>query len=304
MIYSIAAMKLFLIVAIFSLGKIANAQFDRSQIQAGFGISEPYNDLEGEYLAYMELGNYQALTVNPDFMTNNYGAKTGLNFFAKYKFNFDKYSIVRGVVGVNYSSFNTFQSTRSGNIGVQVININNELDTFLTSVNYDYGFSNFGIGLGLELAPTSFTNVLSPYFGASFMFNFMGGELSRTENNFDSVKSSFNDFRMGINFDAGMEVRISSSMGIALGLKYDLGNLLLKNTNSGISDALEYGKTNGSLNDEEGRFFSSVYGPVLTSVRKEVISKKKEINWGTAYIALNINLDSPKKKTKSAPPKK
>jgi hypothetical protein len=294
----------FLIILFFLITSVSSAQFDKPQLQLGFGISEPYNDLKGTYYSSQVLGSFYTLTINPDFITNNYGGKTGLNLFGKGKINFDKYSTVRAIAVFNYNTFNTFESSKSGNIGVQVLNINNQLDTFLTSINYSYTFSNFGIGLGLEIAPTSFTNILSPYFGSSLSFNFMNGDLSRTENGVDSVTLSFSGFRIGVDFDAGIEAKITNNIGIALGLKYDLGNLLLKNTNSGIADDIEWGKSNASLNDEEGRFFSSIYGPVLTAVRSEVSSKQKQINWGTIYLAVNIGFDSGgSKKSKIRNPK-
>ncbi len=286
-------------VIIFILtASVTNAQFDKPQLQFGFGISEPYNDLKGTYYSSELLGSFEALTINPDFMTNNYGGKTGLDFFGKGKINFDKYSTVRGVATFNFNTFNTFETSKSGNIGVQVLTINNQLDTLLSSINYSYTFNNFGVGLGLEIAPTSFTNLISPYFGGNLTFNFMNGALARTENGYDSVKLSFSGFRMGVNFDAGIEAKISQNLGISLGIKYDLGNLLLKNTNGGIADAIEWGKSNASINDETGRFYSTLYGPVLTSVRKEVSSKQKQINWGTIYLAVNIGFNSPAPKKK------
>ena len=284
-----------ILMLVFLTGK-GFSQFDKPTIQLGFGISEPYNDLKGTYYTNELLGSFYVQTINPDFMTNNYGGKTGLNFFGKGKINFDKYSTVRGVVNLNFNTFNTFESAQSGNIGVQVININNVLDTVITSISNDYTFSNFGIGLGLELAPTSFTNLVSPYFGGYLSFNFMNGDLSRTENRVDTVSLSFSDFRIGVTFDAGIETKVSQNIGIALGIKYELGNLLYQNTDGGIADAIEYGKSNASINDAEGRFYSSIYGPVLTSVRREVQAKKKEINWGTAYIGVNIGFNTPEKK--------
>lgn len=296
--------KLSILILIFFALSNANAQFDKPQFQLGFGVSEPYNDLRGTYYSSQILGNFYVQTINPDFMTNNYGGKTGLNFIGKGKINFDKYSIVRGVLSANYATFNTFESSQSGNIGVQVINIQNQLDTILTSITNNYTFGNFGLGLGIELAPTSFTNLISPYFGGYLAFNFMNGDLSRTENGVDTVSLTFSDFRMGVTFDAGIEAKVSSNVGLALGLKYDLGNLLFQNTNSGVSYAIEYGKSNASINDAEGRFFSSIYGPVLSSVRREVQGKKKEINWGTIYLGVNFSFNTPKStKPKTQNPK-
>lgn len=289
-------MKLFkylFLVLIFTA--VSYSQFDKTILQVGIGIIEPFGSTsKGTYYSNYNLGSYSVLGIDSNFMRNNYGLKTGLGFFGKAKFNFDKYAITRGVLFAAFNTFNTFEPSKSGNIGVEVININNQLDTVLTSVNYSYTFNTFSFGLGFELAPTSFTSKVSPYFGANIAFNLMNGRLSRTENRYDSVTTSFSDFRIGVNFDAGLEFKINKQFGLALGVKYDLGNLLLKNTNSGIADVIEWGKSNASLNDEEGVFYSTIYGPVLTSVRREVRSQKKDINWGTIYLAANIYLDKPK----------
>lgn len=285
---------------------VSYSQFDKTIIQFGIGIIEPIGDSKGTYYQNKPLGSVSVLGIDTNFMRNNYGLKTGLHLFGKAKLNFDKYAITRGVLFAAFNTFNTFEPSKSGNIGVQVININNQLDTVLTSVNYSYTFNSFSFGLGFEVAPTAFTSKLSPYFGANLSFNMFNGKLSRTENRVDSVTTSFSDFRIGVNFDAGIEFKISKQFGLALGVKYDLGNLLLKNTNSGIADAIEWGKSNGSLNDEEGTFYSTIYEPILTSIRREVASKKKDINWGTIYLAANIYLDKPKptKKDKEKTPKK
>ncbi|MEO8512377.1 MAG: opacity family porin [Ignavibacteria bacterium] len=292
-------LKYLLLVLIFS--SVSYSQFDKTILQVGIGIIEPFGTTaKGTYYANYNLGSTTVLGIDTNFMRNNYGLKTGLSFFGKAKFNFDKYAISRGVLFAGFNTFNTFEPSKSGNIGVTVININNQYDTVLTSVNYSYTFNSFSFGLGFELAPTAFTSKVSPYFGANIAFNLFNGKLSRTENRIDSLITSFSDFRIGVNFDAGIEFKINKQFGLALGVKYDLGNLLLKNTNSGIADAIEWGKTNGSLNDEEGRFYSTIYGPVLTATRREVLSARKDINWGTIYVAANIYLDKPK----AAPKKK
>ena len=289
-------LKYLLIVLIFS--SVSYSQFDHTILQFGIGIAEPFGSTsKGTYYSNQTLGSFAVLTIDSNFMTNTYAMKTGLTFFGKAKFNFDKYAISRGVLFASFNTFNTFEPSKNGNIGVEIININNQLDTVLTTVNYNYTFSSFSFGLGFELAPTAFTKRVSPYFGANMSFNAFNGKLSRTENNIDSVTTQFSDFRIGVNFDAGVEFKITNQFGLALGVKYDIGNILLRNTDGGISNAIEWGKTNGALNDDEGRFYSAIYGPVLSSVRREVISKEKKINWGSIYLAGNIYLDSPKKKT-------
>ncbi len=270
------------------------SQFDKTILQFGIGLIEPFGDSKGTYYNNTFIRQGPVLTIDSNFMRNNYGLKTGLYFFGKAKFNFDKYAITRGVLFAAFNTFNTFEPTKNGNIGVQYINSSNQIDTALMSIGYSYTFNSFSFGLGFELAPTSFTNKLSPYFGANLSFNVFNGKLSSTENRFDSVNTSFGDLRIGVDFDAGMEYKINKQFGMALGVKFDLGNLLLKNTNSGLADAVLWGKSNASLNDEEGTFYSTIYEPVQSALRREVKSRKKDINWGTIYIAANIYLNPPK----------
>ena len=135
--------KLILGVFILSCTVSVYAQFDKPQLQLGIGINEPYTNLKGTYYTNEILGSFYVLEVNPDFMTSNYGGKTGLNFFGKGKINFDKYSTVRGVLSATFATFNTFEPSQSGNIGVEVININNQLDTVITSITTNYTFNNF-----------------------------------------------------------------------------------------------------------------------------------------------------------------
>jgi hypothetical protein len=278
----------------------AFAQFDKPVLQFGLGLVEPFDDLKGTYYRNVPVGSYYLLAADTNFMTNNYGAKTGLHFFGKGKINFDKYSITRATAFVSFSTFNTFETVKNGSIGVRVGNIHGEFDTILSSAAFNYTFNNFSFGFGLEVSPLSFTNVFSPYFGANMTFNTFNGNLSRTENRIDTTTVSFTDFRIGFNFDAGLEAKFSKMFGMVLGVKFDLGNVLLKSTSSGIADRIEWGKTNASMNDDEGYFFSSIYSPVISSDTYMHSSKKKNINWGTIYLGANIYFDmgkTTKKKT-------
>ena len=287
----------FFIIGIFLLFS-ANlyAQFNKPVLQLGIGIAEPFSDLKGTYYRNVQVGSggYFLLAPDTNLITNNYGAKTGLYFFGKGKINFDKYNITRAVASISFTTFNTFEPTKKGNIGIRVLNINNQYDTVLSSAEFNYTFNNFSFGLGLEVSPLAFTNVISPYFGANITLNTFNAKLSRTENRIDTNSISFTEFRIGANFDAGIEAKFSKMFGMVLGVKFDLGNLLLRSTSSGIADRLEWGKSNAYMNDDEGYFFSSMYSPVISSDVQSYTSKKKNINWGTFYLGINIYFEKDK----------
>lgn len=294
--------KLFMIGLFLIFSSDLFAQFDKPVLQLGLGIVEPFSDLKGTYYRNVQVGSggYYLLAPNTNLITNNYGAKTGLYFYGKGKINFDKYNITRAVASLSFTTFNTFEPTKKGLIGIRVLNINNEYDTILSSAEFNYTFSNFSFGFGLEVSPLAFTNVLSPFFGANVTLNTFNATLSRTENRIDTNRITFTEFRIGANFDTGIEAKFSKMFGMVLGIKFDLGNLLLRSTSSGIADRLEWGKSSAFLNDDEGYFFSSMYSPVVSSDNKIYNSKKKNINWGTIYLGVNVYFDThktPKKKT-------
>jgi hypothetical protein len=275
---------------------VSYSQFDKPILQIGIGLAEPFDELKGK--SYLMTGSYNNLPltlIDSSLYKTHYGAQTGFNAFGSIKINFDKYNIVRGVGFASFTGFNTFQSRKSGN---QVyVNPNNPNDYFSAPQEYNYSFTAFSFGVGLEIAPTSFTKVFSPFFGANISLNSFSSSLERNPNSYDTVRFNASGFRIGVNFNAGIEYKFSPMFGMALGIKYDLGNLLLRQSNnSSTSDFYEWGRTNGDLNDDEGSFRSSLPNYLSDNFPKAYNSSKKNINWGTAYIAANIYLNTTKKK--------
>ncbi|MCX7878349.1 MAG: hypothetical protein N2510_06865 [Ignavibacteria bacterium] len=288
-------LKTIIILAI--LSTISYSQFDKPIIRIGLGVSEPFDELKGkDYLMYSSYRGIQLALIDTNLYKTNYAAQTGINFFGAVKINFDKYNIVRGSGFLGFTSFNTFQSKKKGN---QIyLNPNDSNDYFTPPQDYNYSFSAFSFGFGLELAPTSFTKVFSPYFGANVSFNSFTSTLERSPSTYDTVRFKTTGFRIGANFDAGLEYKFSNVFGMALGVKYDLGNLLLKESSGGsTADFYEWGRQNANLNDEEGVFRSSLPNYLSNNFPKQYTANKKKINWGTVYLAVNIYLNTKTKKT-------
>ena len=265
---------------LFSLPDKSYSQAGKIVFQGSFGLVFPYDDLKAsDYVNYDSLGY---IFVDSSLFANHFGAQPGMMFAGSAKFNFDKYSIARAVLSVAFTGFNNFQAVRTGTTLVKFVN-----NTYQQRpIEYDYSFSNFGIGLGLELAPTSFTKLISPFFNANFNLNFFSANLSRRSGFNDSISVNLNSFRMGVNFNAGIEVMINNSIGVVAGVKYDLGNLILKDTKR--DGYIEWGSQDASLNDEYGRYISNIYYPIGEGYNY-FESKQKKINWGTAYIGINFN---------------
>lgn len=294
--------RLFAVLAVIT--SVSYSQFDKPILQIGVGISEPFDQLKGSnYLMFGTYQNTQLTLIDSNLYKNHYGGQTGFNLFGSIKINFDKYNIVRGVGFASFNSFNVFQSRKQGN--QLYINPNNPNDYFTAPQEYNYSFSAFSFGVGLEIAPTSFTKVFSPYFGANISFNSLTSTLERSPNSIDTVRFKASGFRIGVSFNAGLEYKFSKMFGMALGIKYDLGNLLLReSSNSSNSDFYEWGRQNGSLNDDEGSFRSSLPNYLSNNFPNAYTSSRKNINWGTIYLAANIYLNTGKTTTKKQPPKK
>jgi hypothetical protein len=277
----------------------SNAQFDKPVFQLGVGLVNPDMQLRGsDYINYTNSFRYYSSVFNPpidstfilpyqialvdsSLFGSNMGAKTGFYINGTAKINVDKYDVFRLVGSLSFSSFNAFQPTKSGYIPVFT-------STYIMQrpIDYDYSLSNFGIALGLEVAPLAFTKVVSPFVNANLTFNFLNAKLSRTTGPNDSTSISLTDFRMGMNLNAGFEFRVNPQWGFVLGAKYDFGNLLFKNIDQ--SGLMEWGRTNASFNDEQGYYSANIYDPLGLPYRSNMKSSPKTLNWATFYIGVNF----------------
>lgn len=274
------------------------SQFDKPIITLGFGVNEPKKQMKGEafvdQIVTVKGYNHYVTNVSEDFITNNYGTSTGLNFFGSAKINFDKYNTFRGVLSLNYNNFNTFKGDRSANTLGLIGTIGGYVDTIIVPVVYSNNFNNFGIGLGLEIAPTAFSNIISPFFGASFNFNFISAEMTKTLSAYDSLRANFSSFRMGANLNIGLEFKVTQQIGVLFGWKYDFANLLLKNTDASYTSSVQFGRDNLELNDEEGIYYSSLTQPVYSTIPFPKYAQQKHMEWWTIYGGINIYLSVPK----------
>lgn len=306
--------KLLLVVSIFMLF-ISNsfAQFDKPSFQLGLGVVNPDMQMRGtgnDYINYTDRFRYYFGLVNPPIDTtyilpfqmalvdsnlymSNMGGKTGFYISGMAKINVDKYDVFRLVGSLSFSAFNAFQPTKSGYIPYLTQTYFNQ-----RNIEYDYSLSNFGIGLGLEIAPLAFTKVVSPFINGNVTFNFINAKLSRTTGPNDSISYNASAFRMGLNLNTGLEFRINPQWGFVLGAKYDFGNLLFKNSNR--SSVLEWGNSAGEINDEAGGYFqTNLFDPPGTPFRDRVQNSSKTLNWATFYIGVNFY-----PQMKQTPPKK
>jgi hypothetical protein len=283
---------------LFFISSITYSQFDKFVFQLGAGIVNPDKQLRGNNYINYDSGPYiyqnpgdttrNALYspggfafVDSSLIAKNYGAKTGFYINGTAKINVDKYETFRLIGTLSYSAFNAFEGAKSGYTPLLTYS-----QAYLQPLSYDYNISNFGIGLGIEVAPLSFTKLVTPFINGTFDFNFFNAKLSRTTGPNDSTSISFDGFRMGLNLGAGIEFKVSDQFGFCLGAKYDFGNLLFKNTDQ--IGLVEWGRTNANINDDGGSYISNLYGALGDRYRANIKSDSKEMNWSSFYIAVNF----------------
>jgi opacity protein-like surface antigen len=191
---------------------------------------------------------------------NNYHIKSGFNFGASGKYALDKNNMFRVTASLIYN-----MCSNSGDI------------EGITNSYEGHKINIFTAGAGGEFAYTKFKKFV-PFIGAEFTANLFSGkyeiEIGDTVYNTSNLKS---EWRFGILVNGGADIRLEKDMGIVLGIKYNMANLIGKNSSSSSTELM--------LNDEE----YTVNGKQITS---------KNIQYLQLYAGLSIYFMQPKKKLK------
>jgi len=140
--------------------------------------------------------------------------KTGFNFGADVKYAFDKKGSIRGVFGLGYNMF-----MNSYDIPTTVIS---------TATTYKPKFNYFTVSLGAEYAflPKEKAN---PFIGVDFTGNFYNGKYTLDPQPAGTSEATLKSgSRFGLAFGAGVDIALSKNIGIIVGGKYHLVNLIGK----------------------------------------------------------------------------
>lgn len=173
-------------------------------------------------------GDLPASPVATSFETS-YGMRVGFNIGADGKYAFDKNGNFRGVLGFAYNSIINPVEYSSG----------------LGSYKYKPTINILTLSLGGEYAITPKKKV-SGFFGVDLTANFFSGSF-----NYDppllilpnvSLKSAT---RFGFDIGIGSDFSLSKSVGLVVGVKYSLANLIGKSSDTTVS----LNATDRSLND-------------------------------------------------------
>ena len=186
----------------------------------GYTMTLP--DLKGDFPGDLTSGK------NP----TPYFVKNGFNFGGDVKYFVDKKSTFGVMLSLTYTMLS------SGDIGLADSTFGT--GTFRTDMN----LFTIGVGAEYDFAPKRPAN---PFVNAQFTTNIIGGKTT-FDQSAGSIPSSSADMesavRFGAMFGAGVDVKLSKSVGVVIGGRYHFANLFGKDSTAGTS-------TTYGLNDKE-----------------------------------------------------
>jgi hypothetical protein len=192
------------------------------------GYTVPLPDLKGEFP-----GDLQSQK-NP----TPYFLKAGFNFGADGKYFVDKKSTLGIVLALTYTMLS------SGDIGVSDLDSNSVFGIGSGTWRTDMNIFTIGTGVEYDFAPKRPAN---PFVNVLFTTNIIGGKTTFEQNGgfVESYEANMESaIRFGATFGAGVDVKLSKSVGIVIGGKYAFANLFGKDSTTNSSST--YG-----LNDKE-----------------------------------------------------
>jgi opacity protein-like surface antigen len=192
---------------------------------------------------------------------NNYQMSYGYNFGIDGKYAVDKSYKIKITASVNYNLFRNSGDIPIAENGNQTIKMN-----ILTG----------GIGAEYSFLPK---NQINPFIGAEFtgsLFNGINieqiGDTTHTESNLKS------ESRFGFLINAGVEVISSRNIGVVAGIRYNLANLIVKDS--------------ASVSESQYALWDSEYTYNGNTI------KAKNIQFLQFYAGISFYLMHPKTKTK------
>jgi len=207
--------KLSLLIAVLAV-LISTSTFAQPQVTVHVtgGYNLPLPDLKGDYPAD----------------TNSYLQKSGFNAGADVKYFLGKKRNVGITLSLGYNSFSSGDITATGSDTSFFTTAKNKINTFTAGLGIEYAFS-----------PKSKAN---PFIGVELTGNFFSGDFTSTKGTVSTTSTLKSASRFGVATNLGLDVNLNKSIGFVVGLKYNLANLIGKDSTGG--SATEFG-----LNDKE-----------------------------------------------------
>lgn len=226
----------------------------------------------------LPLGDFKSDIVSPDTTTTNwpYRMKSGFNVGAVGKLALGKTANFRLTFGFNYSSFSN-EGTVSNVYGT-VIPPNSVNLAYGASRTFNPKVSLITISLGGEYAFMP-AEKINPFVGLDITSNFWGGSFKFTPADTGVYRDQDMkaEARFGLQLNGGCEFKLSNQIGLVVGLKYNMANLVGK----GQDDASEIGPNEIDLSDKAHGNFPA-----------------RNVSYLQTYAGLSIYFGFPKSSTK------
>lgn len=190
------------------------------------------------------------LVGNPPKNPIPYFVNNGFNFGADFKYLVDKKRTFGFILTGTYTMLS------SGDKGTTALDTNSILGIGEGTWRTDMNIISIGIGAEYEFAPKRPAN---PFVNVQFTTNIIGGKtkFDRSAGNVESYSADMESaVRFGAQFGAGVDVKLSRSIGILIGGRYHFANLFGKDSTAGTVNT--YG-----LNDKETTTSKSKKMPYL-----------------------------------------
>lgn len=189
-------------------------------IEWNFSYSQPLPNMSGE--------------MGEQFKFKNYGVKTGFGSQIYFKLTTDKKGRLHPYFTLGYDLFLNTDNT-AAYIPANILNQwpqDSSVNTSVSGKSKMY-LHNFSAAVGFEYAFYSKTK-WTPYVNFDFGLNMLFGTYKQTPSSTgQEVSYTYkNAPRLGLGLGAGVNGRLTKNFGIAIGVKYKLPNLLLKDSKS------------------------------------------------------------------------
>lgn len=217
--------KILILTLLLSLPLIGVTGFSqpKATVQMIVGYSLPMPDLKGNF---GETRNTFTGNGNPD--SNTYFMKSGLNYGLQIKLPLGRKSNINFTGGI---VFNVFKNSTEYSDSIDNVNIN--LKQSILSIN-----------LGGEYTFSTKKSTVNPFIGVGISLNFITGKYTEEYINTTNTLNLNSAFRIGLLADAGVDLVLHNNVGILIGAKYGIANLIGKSYE-------EDTQTRYNLNDAE-----------------------------------------------------
>ena len=191
--------------------------------------------------------------------------KWGFNIGAVGKYTVDSLGHARVTGGFNYNSFTGSKDYSRPN-GTRTYK--NRVSIFTFSAGIEYNFS-----------PKKKVN---PFAGVDLAANLFSGKIEASGDTL-IILDRRSETRFGIIATAGVDIRLNKDVGIVIGVKYSLANLIGKETETVVTTT-----SNPNFDDEEGG--TLVFEEIPLNDAETSSNRSKTINYVQFYVGLSIYL--------------